>query len=334
MRLPGKMITSMTRGPANRLGLDYHAAPARKVACPIVDAHCHIHVCAQTDAFFDAAQRYGITAHLTMTPLADAPALRERRGDRVGFIAIPNWKSMADSREFIDQWMADLDAFWRLGARVCKFWMAPRIRKDLGWTLEHAAVRPVIDHAKRLGYRFMVHVGDPSVWWGEGKPYANTRVFGTKLDQYPPLEWFLDHVAPATVIAAHLGGFVEDPSFLDGLLERHGNLVLDSSATKWIVREVARRPEEVRELMLRRSDRILFGSDLVVRDSFEGFDHYASRYWSHQMMWETPWRGESPIDDPDADDPPKLAGLDLPAGVLEAMYVGNVRRLGLIAAEG
>lgn len=321
----------MTRGPANRLGLDYHSAPPRKVASPIIDAHCHIHVCAQTDAFFDAAQRFGVTAHLTMTPLSDLSRLRELRGERIGFIAIPNWKSMADSPEFIDQWRADLEAFRQHGARVCKFWMAPRIRKDLGWTLEHAAVRPVIDHAKNLGYRFMVHVGDPSVWWGAGKPYADTGVFGTKLDQYPPLEWFLDYVAPATVIAAHMGGFVEDPAFLDGLLERHGNLVLDSSATKWIVREVARRPDEVRELMLRRSDRILFGSDLVVRDSFEGFDHYASRYWSHQMMWETPYRGESPIDDPDADVPPKLAGVDLPAEVLEAMYVGNARRLRLVA---
>jgi hypothetical protein len=45
-------------------------------------------------------------------------------------------------------------------------------------------------------------------------------------------------------------------------------------------------------------------------------------------MWETACRGESPIEDPDADDPPRLAGVDLPAEVLRKMYRENAVRLG------
>lgn len=322
-----------TRGPSNLLGLDYRDIPHRRVAGPIVDAHCHIHMCNQTPVLFEAAEAYGVTAHLTMTPLSDVPALKQLRGKRVGFIAIPNWKDMAGTEAFRTQWMNDLDAFRAHGARVCKFWMAPPVREDRGWTLEHPFLRRVIDHAKALGFMFMVHAADPSVWWGPGKRYEDTKRFGTKLDQYPPLEWFLDYVAPTTVIGAHMGGFIEDPDCLDGLLERHDNLVLDSSATKWIVREVARRPDAVRAFMLRRADRILFGSDLVVRDAYAGFDHYASRYWAQQMMWETDYQGESPIDDPDAEHPPKLAGLDLPVEVLESMYERNFQRLGLMSTE-
>jgi hypothetical protein len=93
-----------------------------------------------------------------------------------------------------------------------------------------------------------------------------------------------------------------------------------------MVREIARQPAAVRDFVLRNQDRILFGSDLVVDEEY-GFEHYASRYWAHLRLWETPYRGESPIADPDADDPPCLAGLDLPGEVLEQLYCGNATGL-------
>jgi hypothetical protein len=113
---------------------------------------------------------------------------------------------------------------------------------------------------------------------------------------------------------------------LQSLLDRHANLLLDSSATKWIVREVARTPERVRAFIIRNSERILFGSDVVVDDKLD-FEHYASRYWCQRTMWETPDRGESPIEDPDAENPPRLAGLDLPVDVLARLYHENAERI-------
>lgn len=113
------------------------------------------------------------------------------------------------------------------------------------------------------------------------------------------------------------------------MLDRHANYRIDTSATKWIVREVARQPERVKDFVTRNANRVLFGSDLVAADRFQSFDHYASRYWAHQMMWETAYRGESPIEDPDAETPPQLAGVDLPAEVLRQVYGENARAAGL-----
>lgn len=319
--------TTPTRSPANRLGLDYRRVPPRKLCGRIVDVHAHVNPVATAARFFEAADAYGITKVVSMTPLDDVPVLRTAYGKRLEFIAIPRWRRMENSAVFQKQWLTDLEAFREVGARRMKFWMAPPMRGNYGLTLKDPFFQPLIRQGLELGYDFMIHVGDPSEWFQPGGRYADPAVFGTKHEQYPQLEFLLETVAPHTVIAAHMGGSVEEPAFLQDLLDRYPNLYLDSSATKWVVRGVARQPEALREFMLRNQDRILFGSDLVVAEAYD-FEHYASRYWTHQMMWETPYRGESPIDDPDAGQPPPLAGLDLPADALKKLYSENAGRLG------
>lgn len=316
-----------TPHPANRLGIDYRDVPRRRVDCRIVDIHSHVYAGTTAPTFFDAALRYGISKVVTMAPLDHVSALRAAYGPRLGFIAIPRWRQINSTDEFRTGWMRDLDRFRELGATRMKFWMAPPMRERLGLTLDHPFIEPVIRHALDLGYHFMVHVGDPSEWFEPGGRYENHAVFGSKRDQYVQLEWLLERVRPRTVIGAHMGGTIEDPDFLATLLERHPNYYIDSSATKWVARGVSRHPERVRELMIRFQDRILFGSDLVVDDKYD-FDHYASRYWTHLMLWETAHRGESPIEDPDGPQPPRLAGVDLPADVLRKLYDTNAAALG------
>jgi hypothetical protein len=312
--------------PANRIGVDYRSVPARKLDGPIVDFHCHVRNAASARLFFTAGSLYGVTKVLSMSPLENVDALRDEFAGRIDFIAVPNWKSMAATAEFRDEWMRDLASFRQRGARLCKFWMAPPMRGRYGLTLEHDFLQPVIARAQELGFEFMVHIGDPSVWWRAGGKYADTAKFGTKRDQYAQLEYFLRLVAPRHVVGAHLGGSIEDVPFLQELLDRYPNYWLDTSATKWIVREVARQPAAVREFIIHYHDRILFGSDLVTEEKHD-FEHYASRYWCHQMMWETGYRGESPIEDPDAPNPPQLAGVDLPPAVLRNLYFANAERL-------
>lgn len=327
---PDEQNTEPPRSPENRLGLDYRDVPPPRVAGPIIDVHTHVHAGAQADLFFEAARLYGVSRVLSMSPIGDCRVLHERFGERIGFIAIPNWKQMSDNDEFRRGWIADLRTFRdEHGARICKFWMAPPMRERHGWTMPHEFLRPVVDAALELGYHFMIHCGDPSVWFAAGQRYADAAKFGTKRDQYPQLEWLCEYVAPRFVISAHMGGTVEDPSLLQELFDRHANLRLDCSATKWIVREVARRPAEVKRLIERNPTRILFGSDIVASEKFTTFDHFASRYWAQRMMWESGYRGESPIDDPDAENPPRLAGLELPTDVLSRLYRENIEELGL-----
>lgn len=313
--------------PANRLGLDYRQVPPRKVATLISDVHSHVYLTDSTPLFFEAAELYGITKIVSMSPLDEVDRLHELYPGRLAFIAVPRWRNLTNTADFAAQWIADLATFREKGATRMKFWSAPPMRERHGLTLSHPFYEPVIQTGLDLGYDFMVHVGDPVEWFAPGGKYADASIFGTKEDQYPQLVHFLERVAPRTVIAAHMGGSIEDLGRLARLLDQYPQLYLDSSATKWIVRGVATQPAAVRDFLLRYQDRVLFGSDLVVGEKYD-FDHYASRYWCHQMMWETAYRGESPIDDPDAPQPPRLAGVDLPPEVLEKLYRKNAVRLG------
>ncbi len=322
--------SSAARSPANRIGLDYRAAHAwRYAGPPIVDIHTHVKSLADAAPFFEAADHFGVGTIVSMTPFEQAAALRDAYGERLQFIAIPNWKREGKSDEFRAEWIDLLGRFRALGARLCKFWMAPPMRGEHGLTLEHEFLQPVIEQALSLGYEFMVHIGDPSVWWST--KYADIDRFGTKAQQYDQLHWLAERVAPRRIIAAHMGGTVENLPFLQGLLDARPNLYLDTSATKWVVREVAPQPRAVHDFVVRNAQRVLLGSDLVV-DARYDFEHYASRYWAQRTMWETAYRGESPIEDPDAADPPLLAGVDLPGPVLKRVYFENAAALGFGAA--
>ncbi len=329
--------------PHNRMGVDYRAVPARKVIVPggIIDAHTHTGDPAQTATFVDAASAYGISEIWTMCGLEHAAAVKERWPGKFHFIAVPAWKNAAATEEYITDWLRRLDAFWELGARLIKFHQAPGTKKRWGMAAAHPMIQRVAKHAHALGYHLMTHIGDPKAWFYGKGPYAD-GVMGTFAEQFelalPLVELFGDRVH----LGAHMGGSLED---LDGLarrLEKFPNYVIDTSATKWIVRAVAEQSvEAVRDFIVGYQDRIVFGSDLVVGDKYD-WDHYASRYWVHQKLWETDFRGESPITDPDAgkgfdpksgtfdaakaDGTVRLAGVDLPVEVLMKLYRLNAEK--------
>jgi hypothetical protein len=176
----------------------------------------------------------------------------------------------------------------------------------------------------------MVHVADPDVWFG--KQYADVAKFGTKPDQYVGFRRMLEEFPDLTWIGAHMGGDVEHPDHLEELLERYPHLHLDTSATKWQVREVSPRTDAVRSLICRHPARFLFGSDLVTRHGLS-VEHSVRRYWCQRTLWESAWQGPSPIADPDFTpgpgeaSTPTLRGLELPEDVLQMVYHDNVERV-------
>jgi hypothetical protein len=200
--------------------------------------------------------------------------------------------------------------------------------------------------AADLGMKFMTHIGDPDTWFAT--KYKDSHKYGTKAEQYEDLEEVLDRFS-VPWIAAHMGGYPEDLDFLSKLLERHSNLHLDCSATKWMVRELSKHPpEKMRAFFTRWKGRVLFGSDIVTTDAHispavgaleigaksanaeEAYDLYASRYWALRTLLETDYDGPSPIADPDLNlvdperytplDAPKLRGAKLPQDALDALY--------------
>jgi len=342
---------------SNRLGLDYRRETQALQRRPrlITDFHAHINGPRAARILRDAMDAYGVGRIFSMTAsMDDIGPLREVFGDRISFIAFPNFRDPDRRRAHGDSYVDVVRAYHAHGARIVKFWAAPRGRdfaREAGdptlFNLDSPARLRTMELAGELGMRCMVHVADPDTWFATR--YSDASLYGTKRSHYDTLERVLERYPALKWVAAHMGGSPEDLDFLDGLLSRHSNLWIDASATKWVVRELSRQPtERVREFFLKWHGRVIFGSDNVTSDEHlvsgekshemaakadseeAAFDLYASRYWALRALFETDWCGESPIADPDLamvdpsrftpGDAPQLRGIALPRHVLDTFY--------------
>ncbi len=353
-----KKIGSLTepRTATNRLGLNYAAEAAKlwSPPAPIIDVHAHINGPRAVKIYKRVAELYGVGMTYSMTRLEEVEAIQEKMEGQVRFIAVPNYWAEDNMRYHMGEgFITRIEQYHALGSRIAKFWAAPRatdyaiemgepdfMRLDAPHRIESMRV------ARDLGMYFMVHVADPDTWFKT--KYADADVYGTKPGQYEPLERLLDEFTQPW-IAAHMGGWPEDLEFLTGLLQRHANLYLDTSATKWMVRELSRHSKkDLMTFLLRFRGRILFGSDIVTSDDHlseaasakevyelasnpeQAFDLYAGRYWALRTLLDSDYKGESPIADPDLAmvnpdryeemDAPLLRGMGLPEELLRSIY--------------
>jgi predicted TIM-barrel fold metal-dependent hydrolase len=330
----------------NATGLDYRQRDHfRYQGPPIIDVHAHVMRTRPTDTgdgppprgelgattdqagiMLGQAEQFGIGLTYSMCYPEDIAPLRQRFGDRIAF----NGSIHKRPDEPDEAAYRLLDQFVQARVRLIKLWAAPRGRErglllDTPWRIES------VKRARAAGIRaVMVHVGDPDIWFE--RVYADVAKYGSKKDQYRPLERMLQEFPDLTWIAAHMGGDVEHPDHLEALIERYPNLHFDTSATKWQVREASARRDAVRGLIMRHPRRFLFGSDLVTRHGLVA-EHYVSRYWCQRTLWESGWEGSSPIADSDytpgtnGASTPTLRGLALPADVLDLVYHANAERL-------
>lgn len=336
----------MTPPEHNVTGIDYEQRGHLAYLGPIIDIHAHVMVTrpgdpptgpplgtgpgaslAQAETVLRVAEEFGIGQTITMCLAEDIPPLRERFGDRIGFNGPIMKKAAADPDAAAYQL---LDRYLELGVKIIKFWSAPRgiergLFVDAPWRIECAK------RARAAGIRvIMVHVADPDAWFRT--VYADSAKFGTKPDQYVRLERMLELFPDMTWIGAHMGGDPEHPDHLEALLAKYPHYYIDTSATKWQVREVSPRRDAIRALICRYPDRFLFGSDLVTRHGLPA-EHYVSRYWCQRTLWESEWEGRSPIADPDfkpednGPATPLLRGVGLPPDVLEMVYYQNAAKL-------
>ena len=348
------LVANDRRGPSNRQGHDYALEAERMPPppCEIIDVHAHIGGPKSARLYARAAALFGITRVYSMTQLEAVPDVKEALGDLVRFNAVPDWSNPdrmeAMGRDFLHR----IERFREHGAGIVKLFAAPRMRdaeEKLGQpgalALDSPMYRDVAKLASELGMAIMTHVADPDTWFAA--KYTDRDKYGTKLDQYRPLERMLDDF-DVPWIAAHMGGSPEDLGFLSGLLERHPNLHLDTSACKWMLRELGAQPTaEFRAFMETWRGRILFGSDIVTMDDHldeaasnelamkangqqQAFDLYASRYWTLRRLFEQEGRFESPIVDPDLhmvdperypeDAAPEVTCHGLDRSLLQAIY--------------
>lgn len=351
------MMQNTPPNPANLLSLDYaeEARRLKRFNFPLVDFHTHLVGQEAVRIFQEAAGHFGFKLFCSMTPLEEVPAIRNLLGDAVRFIAVPHFHGSDPLHDHGRGYIERLKQYHKLGARTAKFWTAPRIFDYLDKPFASHPLRlnsplrlQTIQAAYDMGMALMVHIGDPDTWFKT--KYADQVKYGTKREQYEALEDVLSRF-DAPLVAAHMGGWVEDLAFLSRLLEAYPNLYLDSSAAKWMVREISRHSDaEVHAFFSRWQERIIFGSDIVTKETHLQdysamppeaakrlvFDLYASRYFALRMLFESDYKGPSPIADPDLSliepgryselDAPNLIGKSLSDSILEHLYFKNAER--------
>src|SRR5262245_49217068 len=330
----------------NVTDIDYSQRGHLAYRGPIIDFHAHVMVTRpgdpasgpplgegpgasteQAELMLRIGAEFGVTRTLTMCLPEDIPILRERFPTSLEYNALLIKRKLEDSDDFA---YALLDRYLAAGIKAIKLWSAPRgvdrgLYVDAPWRIES------VKRARAAGIRLvMVHVADPDNWFRT--MYADSAKYGTKPSQYARLENMLTLFPDMTWIGAHMAGDPERPEHLESLLERFPNFHIDTSATKWQVREVSPRRDAIRALVCRYPDRFLFGTDLVTRHTLVP-EHYVSRYWCQRTLWESAWEGPSPIADADYKPGegesalPMLRGVALPAVVLEQVYYGNAKTL-------
>jgi hypothetical protein len=294
----------------------FAAPPSRKVSGPVIDVHTHANEPARNHELIDAARTYGVSKVVVIAPLEEGLALQRQFPRQVILAARPILYEPKRQIALLDRAVEMVHGAAAAGAPLIKLWFAPRIRDRLDFLLDAPRLDPVFQAIAEEGLGVLVHVSDPDRWFE--RKYDPAK-YGTKDEQYPMLEARLRQFPTVRFIAAHMGGDPEHLDHLARLLTRYPNLYLDTSATKWIIRELGRQREAAREFFRRWAPRICFGTDQVVIKDADP-ERYLVRYWVHQMFWETDLVCPSPIADPDSDGPPVLRGLDLPEDVLRQIY--------------
>ena len=309
----------------NRAGIDFRRPmPRPKVRGLVIDFHCHLLARRHAEAWFEAADHYGIDCFLSMTPFEEVVDLLRDYGRRVHFIAVPKFRD--DSPRWVEDWLSRLEMFYNLGSRIMKFHAAPQTMLYRGHWLDDPIMKPLFREAVDRKIAIMTHIGDPNTWY-RGK-YLDTAKYGSREDHYRMWEGLLNEYRGTPWVGAHMGGNPEDLPRLQSLLDRFPDLMLDCSATRWMVREISAQRDAAREFFIRNQDRIIFGSDQVSGDD-RSFDFLASRFWAHRKMWETAYIGPTPIFDPDLSEEqqPILKGLALPDEVIQKLYHNNAVNL-------
>jgi predicted TIM-barrel fold metal-dependent hydrolase len=220
------------------------------------------------------------------------------------------------------------------GARGLKVW------KDLGLTVtvngrpvlpDDPRVSPVWEAAGSLGLPVLIHVADPLAFF-QPVDRCNERL--EELLRHPSISLaragestfrrLLDALEAVvaghprtTFIGAHVGCYVENLSWVAGMLDRYPNYYIDISGR---VAELGRQPRAAARLIEAHPDRVLFGTDAFpLRE-----EHYLTYFRALETDDECfPYSS--------ADPPPhgrwRISGLGLSDDVLEQVYNRNARRL-------
>jgi predicted TIM-barrel fold metal-dependent hydrolase len=240
--------------------------------------------------------------------------------------------SKIDDPNFSQLMVRQLDESVARGARGLK------ILKELGLGVRDASGKliaiddprldPVWEECGRLGIPVFIHAGDPEAFfhpidahnerYEELIEHPDWSFYGPKYPSLPELlaqrdRMFAKH-PQTTFVALHFGSWPENLDFVEHTLQRFPNVMIETGAREG---ELGRQPRRAREIFMRYSDRIMFGTDEgageeMYRNYFRwletGDEYFPYAQYPQQGRW-------------------MIYGLDLPDEVLEKVYHRNAEKL-------
>lgn len=186
----------------------------------------------------------------------------------------------------------------------------------------------VWEECGRLGISIFIHVADPEAFfhpidarnerYEELIDHPDWSFFGP---QFPSLQelvaqrdrMFARH-PHATFVALHFGSWPENLDFVEQTLEKFPNVMIETGAREG---ELGRQPRRTREIFMKYSDRIMFGTDegaeeAMYRNYFRWLETEDEYFPYAQYPLQGRWM---------------IYGLGLPDDVLEKVYHRNAEKL-------
>jgi predicted TIM-barrel fold metal-dependent hydrolase/uncharacterized protein (DUF952 family) len=331
--------------------------PPASPASPAIDAHSHLGptpfagewATRDAAALAAALDASGIAAIVDLDG-GQGEALRRELdrwaplGSRVAVFAGLDYAMWETRDDFGEEEARRLRAAVAAGARGLKVWKLLGLRaRDPGGRLvpvDDRRLDPLWAAAGELGVPVTIHVADPIAFFRpldatnerleELTAHPDWHAWPTRpagrpdLAGFPPFDELIDSLEAmvarhpaATFIGAHVGCAPEDLERVEAMLAACPNWHVDLAAR---IAELGRQPYTARELVVRRADRVLFGTDAPPD----------AAAWSLAFQFlET--RDESfpydPGGGPGSQGRWAVHGLGLPAEVLRLVYAANARRL-------
>jgi len=304
---------------------------AWKYTGPIFDAHTHIGSIENTAMMIAIGEEYGVTKQVGI--VHDEEGFQQAKEQYPGRFVYAKYLSLSDIAQYnVEPIIDEISKLLDNGFSVAKTWFGPRWRDYV----EKVPSDFRINHPKLdLFYQalfdndipLIVHISDPDTYYAN--QYKDSEKYGLKEDHLQELEDVLARHSKLRVQVPHFGAQPEIHRLpeLSRWLDEYPNIVVDTASSKWMARELSKDVKKAREFMIKYSDRVLFGTDVV---SGRGdHNYYSGRYLAQRILWETGER-DTPLPFPDADTVDTggtfINGLDLPLDVLRKLYWENANR--------
>jgi predicted TIM-barrel fold metal-dependent hydrolase len=195
-------------------------------------------------------------------------------------------------------------------------------------TIDDPRLDPAWEECGRLGIPVFIHVADPEAFfhpidarnerYEELIEHPDWSFYGPQFPTLPELmaqrdRMFAKH-PHTTFVALHFGSWPENLDFVEQTLQKFPNVMIETGAREG---ELGRQPHRTREIFIKYSDRIMFGTDEGAGEAmYQNYFRWLETNDEYFPYSQYPQQGRWMI-----------YGLALPDDVLAKVYHGNAEKL-------